>query len=218
MKKDDPLWPFLEYRKKEVRRHVCKLPYIRWVLAIFVVAIVLLIISCLTYQSHPWFSGVLVSTSCGCFTGATFYFLVNIRTNKERQLQKEYEALKQTLDILKSIINHGLYYRLYKSIWGIKRSAFDDGYEILSQLDELEHAKNKIKRSVYDTVEELGYDPMDSDNIRFYRDKINSSEDAKMMEKAIIYISEQLTPAADKIQMLLGEREDQISFIGSHFL
>ena len=34
----------------------------------------------------------------------------------------------------------------------------------------------------------------------------------------LIYISEQLTPAADKIQMLLGEREDQISFIGSHFL
>lgn len=218
MKKDDPLWPFLEYRKKEVRRHVCKLPYIWWVLAIFEAAIVLLIISYLTYQCHPWFSGVLVSTSCGCFTGATFYFLVNIRTNKERQLQNESEALKETLDILKSIINYGLYYRIYKSIWGNKRNAFDAGYDILSQFDKLEHARNKIKRSVYDTVEELGYDPMDSDNISSYRDKINSSEDEKTMEKTIIYISKQLTPAADKIQMLLGEREDQISFIGSHFL
>lgn len=218
MKKDDHLWPFLEYRKKEVRRHVCKLPYIWWVLAIFGAAIVLLIISYLTYQCYPWFSGVLVSTSCGCFTGATFYFLVNIRTNKERQLQNEYKVLKETLDILKSIISYGSYYRMYRSKFGDKYSASNAGHEILSQLDELEHARNKIKRSVYDTVEELGYDPMDSDNIRSYRDKINSSEDAKMMEKAIIYISEQLTPAADKIQMLLGEREDQISFIGSHFL
>ena len=218
MKADHVLKPIIKYRKREIRHRVLKLPYIWWVFTIFLVAAGLLILAYFTYHCHPWLSGVLVSTSCGCFTGITFYFLVNVRANQERQLQKEYAALKQTFDILNSIINCGSYYRLYRKMWVPKRNVFDDGYEIRSALGELECARNAIVRSVYDTVEDIGFDPMDLDNINSYRDKIDTAESEKDMEKALIWIAKELTPAADKIQMLLSEREDQISFIGNRFI
>lgn len=218
MKKPYFVRQVIKIRNKEIRQGVSKLPHIWWLVAILLVAVGLLVLSRFTYQCAPWLSGVLVSASCGCFTGLTFYFLVNIRNNKERKLQKEYSALKQTFDILMVVLGYGDYYRFYKKMWPGKHNAVDDGFEILSFLDELEQARNKIDSSIYDTVTTLGYDPLDRDNMNSYREKLNTSDSVASMEANILLICKELLPAADKLQALLREREDQITFIGNYFL
>lgn len=217
MMKDDFVRRYIKYRNKEIRQRVYKLPHIWWLVAIFLVAVGLFIISFFTYKCASWFSGVLVSVSCGCFTGLTFYFLANIRNNKERKLQKEYVAIKRTFELLMSILSYTDYYRFYKKMWPDKHNIFEDGFEILSLLDELENARNQISLSVYDNVPTLGYDPIDRDNMNSYREKLNSSNDSDSMKKSILWIGKELLPVADELQTHLREREDQITFIGNYF-
>lgn len=210
--------PLFRYRNKEIRRRVRKLPHLWWSIAIFVLAILLLCVSLFIYKWNNWLSGVLVSASCGCFTGLTFYFLTNIRNNKELKLQKEYTAIKKTYEIITSILKYADYYKFFIISSFPKRNALEDGFEVLSLLDELETARNQIDLSVYDTAKSLRYDPIDLDNVNSYRNKIKESENAESMESTIIWISEQLLPAADTLHELLYERKDQINFIYKHFI
>lgn len=218
MKKDKLTKHLIKRRNSEVRKNVGKLSYLWCLILILGIAAVLLIGSYLCFICNPWLSGVLVSTSCGCFTGATFYFLVNIRANKELRIQREYDAIKNTYERVRSVLGLGLYYQFTKRIFLTKRDVFDDGYEILLILDEIQQARNQIGLSVYNNVPDLGYDPLDRDNIDQYKDKIHASEDEKAMEQSILDICEELSPAADYLKSLLQEREDQISFIHGHFL
>ena len=115
MRDNDPIRQIIKYRNKEIRESVLKLPHLRWLSIIHLVAAGLLTISYFTYEEMPWFSGALVSASCGCFTGLIFYFLVKIRNNREKKIRQEYLSLKKTDDILKCISNYGEYYKLYMS-------------------------------------------------------------------------------------------------------
>lgn len=214
MRKDDIIKRQIKHRNKDIRQRVCKLTYVWYTGAILLIAVVLLIISYFIYQCHPWLSGVFVSTSCGCFTGITFYFLVNIRMNKERRLQKEYTAIKKTLDLLQNVLNIIKYHQLYQQIW-----QKNDTEEILSYLYQIEDARNLIDISVYNLVDKYGYDPLDMDNMNSYREKIlESKEDDEAMRESIVWIGEELSKAKEELQELLREREDQISFIGNYFL
>lgn len=53
------------------------------------------------------------------------------------------------------------------------RDALEDGFAILSKLDELESARYNIAYHIYDTVSSIGYDPIDRDNIASYRERID---------------------------------------------
>lgn len=218
MKKDKLTKYVIKHRNSEMRKNVGKLSYLWCLILILGIAALLLIGSYYCFICNPWLSGVLVSTSCGCFTGATFYFLVNIRANKEQRIQREYDAIKNTYERIRSVLNFGMYYQFTKKILLSKRDIFDDGYEILLILDEIQQARNQIGLSVYNNVPNLGYDPLDRDNIDQYRDMIHTSEDKKSMEQSILYICDKLLPAADYLKSLLQEREDQISFIHGYFL
>lgn len=218
MNEDDVVKNLIRYRRREFFKRVCKLPNISWLIKISLIAVIFLIISILFGDKKENFFSMLVSISCGCFTGMIFYFLVNVRNNKEHRLQKEYMVLKETFDILRHILNYGDHYK-YKQIMKIKkRDVFEDGSEIFSLLYDLEYARNKIPLSVYDIVYDIGYDPIDRDNINNYRDKIDASDDEKSMEKTIKKICKELLPVADALDLCIKEREDQITFLSKFFL
>ena len=199
-------------RKKERRRTVLKLHYLWWLFSILFVALCLIVASYFTYRCLPWISGALVSLSCGCFTGATFYFLVNIRTNKERILKKEYNALKRTLELVNSICKYRDFYDYNRKTQRDGQN-LDGGAEFLSLLDELEQSRNMISLSVYDTVPDLGYDPLDRDNMNAYRDKIRSAKSEREICEYMSEICYEIYKAESALQKLLRVREDQLSFI-----
>ena len=207
----------IKWRKGILRKRLAKLPNFWWSIGVFVLFILLLILSFCTYEKCNWLSGVLVSASCGCFTGLIFYFLSNVRNNKEAKLKKEYLNIKLVYEILINIVNYSSCYGKYYKFLGTKRDVFEDGYSIMSLLDELEEKRGIIPLDIYDVVASKGYDPMDRDNINSYRDMIAATNNVKDMEKCILKIGEELISVADTLQELLQEREDQIMFIGKYF-
>lgn len=218
MRDNDPIRQIIKYRNKKIRESVLKLPHLRWLSIIHLVAAGLLTISYFTYEEMPWFSGALVSASCGCFTGLIFYFLVNIRNNREKKIRQEYLSLKKTDDILKCISNYGEYYKLYKQLRWEKRDAFEAGGEIILLLDALEVARNQIKLEIYDIVDSLGYDPLDRDNMNSYRTRLKTASDVKSMEESILYVWQEVSPVRDEFQKLMQERADQMNFMDEYFL
>lgn len=207
----------IKYRKKEVRNRMIRLPNFKWSIGIFAVFLLLLLLSWIVYEYNNWLSGVLVSTSCGCVTGLIFYFLANLRNNHGIRLQYEYDAIKNVYDILSKIMGYEHYYRYYSPIWGEKRNIYNDCYEILSLLDELESARGKIPYSVYDTVKSLGYDPIDGDNLSTYRSWLSNEENADALKKHIKEIYDSLLPVADELHDPLYTRQDQLMFLGRYF-
>lgn len=213
---NNPANKLIKRRKREKRRTVYKLPYIWWLLGILFAALGLLVVSYFTYKCAPWFSGALVSLSCGCFTGATFYFLVNIRTNKEHKLQREYEAIKETYDLLESVFNYKDCYNQYR--YQRDRHHLDDGAEFIFLLERLEQARSKIDLSIYDIVPDLGYDPLDRDNMNLYKSLIRTSENEKTIGENMKSICEEIAKAENELSKLLRIREDQLSFMRGKFL
>lgn len=207
----------IKYRKKEVRKRMIRLPNFKWSIGIFVVFLLLLLLSWVVYKNNNWLSGVLVSTSCGCVTGLIFYFLANLRNNQGIKLQYEYDSIKNVYDIISKIMGYEFYYRYYWPSWGEKRNIHNDCYEILTLLDELETARGKIPYSVYNTVESLGYDPIDRDNLNTYRSWLNADENDELLKKRIKEISDSLIPVATELHGPLYTRKDQLMFLGRYF-
>lgn len=173
-------------------------------------------LSYFTYKCAAWFSGALVSLSCGCFTGATFYFLVNIRTNKEHKLQREYEAINKTYSLIESVFKCKDYYNYY--LYRRDRPYLDDGSEFITQLEKLEQARNMIDLKIYDTVPGLGYDPLSHDNMSAYKSKIRSSDDKKAIGENMQSVCEEIAKAEHVILKLMLARENQLSFMRGNFL
>ena len=216
MKKDKAIKRILRYRNRELRTRLFQLSPFWFSILIFVIALLILAISLFIYDYNNWASGVLVSTSCGCFTGLVFYFLSNIRNNKIAKLQKEYRQLKEVLDILKNITNLADCYK-FKRLFGERRNIFDDTELILLWLNDLENARNQLPLELYDILPEKGYDPADRDNLNSYRDHICSAESKKFAEAILLEINKELLPLLDYLQEMYREREDQLMLMGKHF-
>ena len=216
MKKDKAIKRILRYRNRELRTRLFQLSPFWFAILIFVIALLILAISLFIYDYNNWASGVLVSTSCGCFTGLVFYFLSNIRNNKIAKLQKEYRQLKEVLDILKNITNLADCYK-FKRLFGERRNIFDDSELILLWLNDLENARNQLPLELYDILPEKGYDPADRDNLNSYRDHICSAESKKFAEAILLEINKELLPLLDYLQEMYREREDQLMLMGKHF-
>lgn len=216
MKKDKAIKRILRYRNRELRTRLFQLSPFWFSIIIFVIALLILAISLFIYDYNNWASGVLVSTSCGCFTGLVFYFLSNIRNNKIAKLQKEYRQLKEVLDILKNITNLADCYK-FKRLFGERRNIFDDSELIVLWLNDLENARNHLPLEIYDILPEKGYDPVDRDNLNSYRDRICSAESEKLAEAMLLEINKELLPLLDYLQEMYREREDQIMLMGKHF-
>lgn len=217
VKKDNAIKPFIRYRKKELRTRFFKLSNFRCTILILLLSIIMLVISCLIYECNSWLSGALVSVSCGCFTGLVLYFLSNLRNNKLAKIQKEHQQLGEVLDVL-SNINTTISCHKYKFLLFEKRDIFTDSADVFLMLNELETARNKLPRKLYDILPQKGYDPADRDNLNSYRDKLINSEDKVSVKKSLLYIYDELLPLADYLQELYSERDDQLMLMGKYFL
>lgn len=216
MRKKQSVQRIIQHRNREIRTQLFRLSPFLWTIIIFMIALLLLFLSFLIYDYCNWASGVLVSTSCGCFTGLVFYFLSNIRNNKVAKLQKEYKQLKDVLDVIRNITNTASYYKL-KVLYGSKRDVFEDREKVYIWIDELELARNQLPLDLYDILSEKGYDPADRDNLNNYRDSLYNSNEADVIETTLLDIQTELLPLADKMQELYREREDQLMLLGKHF-
>lgn len=205
-------------RQKEKRTAIFKLPNLWGTLLIAVVTIVLLWGSYLLKDYNEWASNILISAGCGSFTGLAFYFLSNLRNNKLVKLQKEYQTIKNTIDIMKEITFYGDFYKLYIKLDPQKRNPFEDGQRIVQLLYDLDISRSKIPLTIYDTIHSLGFDPIDRDNISSYRDGINTATTEIDIKRQIIRIRNELIPAMDRLSEILQEKDDQLVFAGSHFI
>lgn len=204
--------------KQRTRKSIIKLPNLWWSIFIVVLTAVLLIGSYLLFEPWPWAANVLISAGCGCFTGLVFYFLSNLRNNKNAAVQREYIAIKETFKLLKSIIDMAAYHRFFSISRYGKRDVMEDGFVILSALDDLESARNNVPFHIYDTVKSVGYDPMDRDNIASYKKLLNEAQDSSEMKNAMRTIHQELMLAYEELTPLLDERANQLIFLGSHLV
>lgn len=216
MRKDKMIRSIIRHRNRELRARLFGLSPFWWSIIIFLIAISLLIISFIIFDTCNWASGALVSTSCGCFTGLVFYFLSNVRNNKLSKLQKEYRQLQMVLDVLKNITNTAVCYKL-KVLLGSRRDVYEDRENVYLWLDELEAARNQLPYTLYDILPEKGYDPSDRDNLNRYRDQLLHSDQEQLVKAAILGINDELLPLVDHLQELYREREDQLMLMGKHF-
>lgn len=216
MRKDKMIRSIIQHRKRELCARLFGLSPFWWSIIIFLIAISLLIISFIIFDSCNWASGALVSTSCGCFTGLVFYFLSNVRNNKLAKLQKEYKLLQTALETLKYFTNIALCYRC-KALFGTKRDAVEDRAHVYLWIDELEVAINQLPADLYAYVPETGYDPAGRKNLQGYRERLCEADQETLIEKAILDIYDELTPLVDHLQKLHQEREDQLMLMGKHF-
>lgn len=216
MRKDKMIRSIIQHRNRELRARLFGLSPLWWSIIIFLIAISLLIISFVIFDSCNWASGALVSTSCGCFTGLVFYFLSNVRNNKLSKLQKEYSQLQTVLEVLKNITNTAGCYKL-KVLLGGRRDVYEDRENVYLWLGELEAARNQLPYTLYDILPEKGYDPADRDNLNSYRDQLLHSDQEQLVKAAIVGINDELLPLVDHLQELYREREDQLMLMGKHF-
>ncbi len=207
----------IKARDIQVRKAALKLENLRWIIGIAVLTVVLLGASFFVRNCCEWLCNVLISAGCGCVTGLVFYFLSNIRNNKVVVLQKEYDVLKSTLDILWKVKGYGSYYDspMLRNIR--KRDVTEDGCQVRILLDDLLEARRRVPREVYDVVVSLGFDPLDEDNVTAYKDSIDAANSEVEIEQCLIKIRKDLMPAIDEITLLFWERRDQLMVMGKHF-
>ena len=215
---DKAMHRIIQHYKRQTRKSVMRLPNLWWSILIVLLTIIFIGGSYFLFEIWPWAANVSISAGCGCFTGLVFYFLSNLRNNKIAAVQKEYAMLKETVKVLKQIIGIAEHHRFFARFKWEKRDVMEDGFEILSALDELESARSKIACHIYDTVMSVGYDPLDRDNIQLYRDLINTADDASAMKDAMRNIHKELTLAYDELTPLLEERVNQLIFMGTHLV
>lgn len=204
--------------KRRTRQSIIKLPNLWWSIFIVVLTVILLIGSYLLFEPWPWAANVLISAGCGCFTGLVFYFLSNFRNNKIAVIHKEYVAIQETFKLLKNIIDMAEHHRFFSISKYGKYDVMEDGFVILSSLDDLESVRNNVPLHIYDTVTSVGYDPMDRDNIASYKKMLNKAQDASEMKDALRTIHQELMLAYKELAPLLEERANQLIFLGSHWI
>ena len=219
MKKDDFIRKCKQKHKKEKRKSVYKLSYLRWLFAVLLFAIVVLILSGVLFKhKSTWLSDVLISMSCGCFTGIALYFLVNKRNIIARKCLDEYKTLNEICCRIDVILPFGIRYDSFKEKWVDELRPFSDADIILPLLEEIEELRCQLDSTVYDVSPECGYDPLDSDNMEEYRDKLLHADDIVTIIENIKYVCEELSMAEKELRRLRQDRENQLSFLGHSFL
>lgn len=212
------IYKIIRDSKRRNRQSIVKLPNLWWsVFIIFLTAFLLRSSFCL-FDTCPWLANVLISAGCGCFTGLVFYFLSNFRNNKIAVIHKEYVALQETVKLLKSVIDMAEHHIFFSISKYRKYDVMEDGFVILSTLDDLESVRTNVPIHIYDTVKSVGYDPMDRDNIASYKKMLNEAQDSSEMKKALRTIHQELMLAYKELAPLLEERANQLIFLGSHWV
>ena len=91
---------------------------------IIIISFLVVTIACL-WLSHvfdsnglSWCSNVMISISCGMISGLTLYFLANIRANRQKKINTDYEFLRQLVGKANSILRDANYYRDCEYAWG----------------------------------------------------------------------------------------------------
>ena len=91
-------------RKREKFYRFISLPTVLWIMIFLIVCVSLLILSYFLHESNPWFSGVLVSISCGIITGVILYFLSNLRSGKLHKLEIEEDEIYPVYKLISDVL------------------------------------------------------------------------------------------------------------------
>ncbi|MBO5245506.1 MAG: hypothetical protein J6B02_05330, partial [Selenomonadales bacterium] len=157
-------------------------------------------------------------SSCGIITGLVLFFLSNIRANQMSKLNKEYSVLKKMDNTLRDIAHYGLYYQIYKALWGEKHDVWEDSTTIITLLDEVEQMRNDIPNKLWESLGFCDFDPLDHDNINQMKDGLECCLDKESARKWIIKVSEEMTNISDKLHQPIIVREDQIALLNKLFI
>lgn len=219
MKKDGFIRKCKRKLNKEKRKSVYKLSYLRWLLAVLLFAVGVLILSgVLIKHKSTWLSDVLISMSCGCFTGIALYFLVNKRNNTARKCLDEYKILNEIccrIDIITPLGSHNV---CFEDKRANELRPFSDADIILPLLEEIEELRCQLDSAVYDVPPGCRYDPLDRDNMKEYKDRLLHADDKTTMTENIKYVCKELSIAEKELSRLRQDRENQLSFIGHSFI
>ncbi len=218
MKKDNITKRILRRRRKELRHRFFKLSNLKWMIAILLCSIGLLVASYYVYECNPWLSGVFVSAGCGGLTGLVLYFLSNLRNNKIAILQKELATLKSISNILNHIDGFKNYYQNYRTAWGEKRSISEDGYKVASLLEELQDVVDNMPQELYDIFEIASDNPLSFENQQLFKSRLLNTDDDSETQICMDDISKHFATVKDKIFDLTNEKEDQLMLFGRFFL
>ena len=91
---------------------------------IIIIAFLIVTIACLwlsyffDLNELSWYSNVMISISCGMISGLTLYFLANIRANRQKRINTDYEFLRQLVGKANSILRDAKYYKDCEYAWG----------------------------------------------------------------------------------------------------
>lgn len=214
MKKKKDEKSLINYIKGVEKRNYWRLTNTKLVFLLVGTVIILILVSFILFECHPWLSNVLISAGCGIFTGLLLYFLTNKRANISAKIQIEYDRLKKLDCLLKEIINIGWHYKFNVArIVHEHRNLHEDVSNILLILTKLGQVNKDIFRELWHSVGYPNDAPLCEDKIK---DMIDGSEifvNNDDLRKWIVDIYDTMIPIADNIHQPIQDREYQLTYL-----
>lgn len=209
---------FIKYaikaRKKEIRESLWKLACLRGTIIILFCGLAMLLISYPLRIKASWISNVLISASCGCFTGVVLYFLTNLRNNKLSNIQDEYDHLKNIENILMLINTTRSFHRICGAGYRTIEDRLKDGENIYCYLGDLENAMIKVPKPLWQSLDFGGSSPLSSETVEQLReDYLNICDDISALQLWISKVVKDLKPLLNAIGDPIIERRHQIRFL-----
>lgn len=233
IKKQSDVAPFIAHRENELKTRKNELPNLKLVKILVVVSIIFMVLSFVSYdgswlpkcikelmplmirKNKGWLSNFFLSISSGGITGLVLYFLSNLRNNKQHRMIKEKRWLQKADKILRNALDSCFNYKFNKSLHPYCKTINEE--ELLKLLYDLEELGNEIPPDIENEINlGLGYCSLNRDIINSCRNRISQADDDKSMLAAIDYIMNEFKGIADKIGIMLQEREDKLDIMEEH--
>jgi len=185
----------------------------KWFIAIIIGLMIITIISLIVSKAYDtsgnsWLSNVLISFACGIVSGLILYFLTNIRSVKNIEIDEYYSRLSKIMRMMTDIRRDAKYYKENENLWGEETGVCLRCEKLIDRLDIFQDEIYELPDELFiqftgDFENVLTDNVVDAIKVRY--DEVEDYDDLSQYEQTYMAIIEYMSSAEKIIKPIYGK-------------